>query len=285
LTATIGIAYISPNESTRKAAEAIADELAGSGVKKTLADLSNREEARSLIRVLNSSDETLLFIGSPVYANVAVPPVMAFIEELSPSQTSWAAPFVTYGIACSGIALWQMAAALSERGFHIAGGAKIAALHSMMWRSDHPEGAGRPSTDDLGHVRELADTLHSRLTTGTLSPLAIAELDYQPPQLAEGFKAGLAQPWKGILKTVDEALCDECGECVQSCPVDAITLNPTPEFGDSCFSCLNCVRRCPQDAITPAIPIADLEEMIRKRVETINEQPRSQFFVAGPEAP
>jgi ferredoxin len=62
--------------------------------------------------------------------------------------------------------------------------------------------------------------------------------------------------------------------------VGAITLNPTPEFGDACFDCLNCVRVCPNDAITPTPSIAALEKMIRNRVKTINEQPRSQLFVA-----
>jgi hypothetical protein len=37
---------------------------------------------------------------------------------------------------------------------------------------------------------------------------------------------------------------------------------------------------CPNDAITPTPSIAALEKMIRNRVKTINEQPRSQLFVA-----
>ncbi len=281
MTAAIGIAYISPNGSTKKAAESIADQLSISGASATLADLSNREETRSLIRIMNSNDETLLFIGSPVYVDAAVPPVMSFIDTLPRSSKSWAAPFVTYGIASSGVALWQMAAALGNRGFRVAGAAKVAALHSVMWRSDHPEGEGRPNTDDLSHVRRLAETLQSRFSAGTLTPLALETLDYLPPERAAESKAKLAQPWKGIPRTVDDDACDECGECAQNCPVEAITLSPTPEFGEACFGCLNCVRLCPKDAITPAMPLAALEKMIRERVKKINEHPQSQTFVAN----
>lgn len=280
MTATLAIAYISPNSSTKKVAEAIADQIYEGGSTATLTNLSNQEETQSLIRMMNSDDETLLFIGSPVYSNLAVQPVMTFIKELSPSPKSWAVPFVTYGIACSGLALWQMAAALTDRGFQVAGAAKIAALHSVMWRVNHPEGEGRPNSEDLGQVRGLTKTVHSRQTNGTLTPLALAELDYHPPELAAKFKAKMAQPWKGIPRTVDETICDECGECAQNCPADAITLNPTPEFSDACFHCLNCIRVCPKDAITPTPSIAALVEMIRNRVETINEQPKSQLFVA-----
>lgn len=280
MTAIVAIAYISPNGSTKKVAETVVDQLSECGVTTTLTDLSNLEETRSLIRMMNSDDETLLFIGSPVYSNLAVPPVMAFINELSPSPKSWAVPFVTYGSACSGLALLQMAAALTDRGIQVAGAAKVAALHSVMWRVDHPEGEGRPNSEDLAHVRELAETLQARLTAGTLTPLALAELDYHPPELSAEFKTKMAQPWKGIPRTVDETICDECGECAQNCPADAITLNPTPEFSDACFHCLNCIRVCPKDAITPTPSIAALEKMIRNRVETINEQPKSQLFVS-----
>ena len=44
-----------------------------------------------------------------------------------------AVPFVTWGQACSGIALWQMAAALKNKGFKIAGAAKVLAEYSILF--------------------------------------------------------------------------------------------------------------------------------------------------------
>jgi ferredoxin/flavodoxin len=281
MTVRFSIAYISPNGSTRRVAEAIADQLLEAGEAAALVDLSKADESRPLIETMTSDDNTCLFIGSPVYNDVAVPPVMAAIDELPQSDDAWAVPFVTYGRASSGVALWQMAVALRDKGLLIAGAAKVAAVHSLMWQSDHPEGEGHPDADDLQQVRRLAGTVQSQLSAGTLTPMPPASLDYQPTELATEFKAKITQPWMHIPRTVDEQACNECGDCVKDCPVGAITLSPMPEFGDTCFDCFNCIRLCPENAIVPAFPIAAIEEVIRERVKNINEQPLSQVFLEG----
>jgi NAD-dependent dihydropyrimidine dehydrogenase PreA subunit len=58
---------------------------------------------------------------------------------------------------------------------------------------------------------------------------------------------------------VDEGLCIEgCHICIDSCPVDCLTVNP--ETGkahmrhDECWYCLACELDCPKDAITVKIP-------------------------------
>lgn len=281
MTARFSIAYISPNGSTRKVAEAIADELLEAGEAATLVDLSKAGESRPLIEVMTGDDGSCLFIGSPVYNDVAVPPVMVMIDALPRSDNSWAVPFVTYGRARSGIALWQMAVALRDKGFLIAGAAKVVAVHSLMWQSDHPEGEGHPDADDLLQVRRLADTVRSRLCAGTLTPMPPGTLDYHASELAAELKAKINQPWTNIPRTVDEVACTECGDCVDDCPVGAITLSPLPVFDDACFDCFSCIRLCPENAIVPAYPIAKIEEVIRERARSVNEQPLSQVFLAA----
>jgi len=122
--------------------------------------------------------------------------------------------------------------------------------------------------------------LRSRLTAGTLTPVALENLDYQSPEMAADFKTRIGRPWHHIPRRIDEAACTECGDCVEVCPVGAVTLGPMPEFGDTCFDCFNCIRLCPENAITPAFPLTAIEEMIRNRVQTINEEPVSQVFPA-----
>lgn len=44
--------------------------------------------------------------------------------------------------------------------------------------------------------------------------------------------------------------CIACGKCVQTCPMDNITLTDgTPTWGDSCAMCLGCYNVCPRHAI------------------------------------
>ena len=274
------VGYISPNGSTAKVADALADQLSQGGAAVELTDLARSGAGKRLIDGLKTHQDTCLLIGSPVYRDTAVPPVMAFINELPQMEGAWAVPFVTYGRACSGVALWQMAGVLQERGYGIAGAAKVAALHAMMWQSDRPEGQGHPDAEDLGQVRGLADKLLSRFSSGRPAPLTLEILDYQPEELAREFKAKIGQPWMIVPKTVDDDACTQCGICKDNCPAAAISLDPTPVFLDTCFDCFNCIRLCPEEAISSQVPLAKIEAMIRERVKTIDEQPLTQIFAA-----
>lgn len=268
------VAYISPNGSTRAVADVMAVQLGGSGQEVTVLDLADRSGQSGFLKRLKAAEQACLVIGSPVYRDMAVPPVMDLIAELPDGKNLAAVPFVTWGLACSGVALWQMGQALIKKGCRLAGAAKVAAVHSMMWQADAPVGAGHPDEADTQQIKELAEALVSR--PGNLS---LADLDYQPENLAAESKGKMAKPWMVIPKTVDEAVCTQCGTCEAECPVEAVVLEPYPQFNRHCFDCFHCVRTCPEDAIQPGVPLSKIEAMIRERVTGINEQPLTQIFL------
>mgnify|MGYP000412784329 CR=1 FL=1 len=275
------IVYLSPNGSTGKVAKAFAEQFSGADASVTLWDLAAETEIQSLFQQLKTDGKVCLLMGSPVYRDMAIPPVMALIDKLPPIEGGWAVPFVTYGKACSGVALWQMAGALQAKGYQIAGAAKVVALHSMMWTAEQPEGEGHPDAADLEQVRQLAAHLVRSLDADTCKPLPLETLDYQPAERAQEFKAKIDKPWAIVPKTVDGDACTECGTCAAECPVGAIQLNPLPEFGATCFDCFTCIRTCPETAISPAMPLEKIAVKIRERVQTINEQPLTEIFSAG----
>ncbi len=52
---------------------------------------------------------------------------------------------------------------------------------------------------------------------------------------------------------VDKDLCTGCGQCVDSCPVEAISMNDNDIAvvdPDTCVDCGDCVNVCPVDAIS-----------------------------------
>jgi NAD-dependent dihydropyrimidine dehydrogenase PreA subunit len=56
------------------------------------------------------------------------------------------------------------------------------------------------------------------------------------------------------IKKIDEKLCNGCGVCLDSCPMDVIRLNEVTEkafiaFGGDCHTCYMCEMDCPTDAI------------------------------------
>lgn len=226
----------------------------------------------------NSHTENIVFIGSPVHRGLAVPPVMQFIEALPNLESSSAVPFITWGRASSGVALWQMGRALVQKGFAIAGAAKVVSTHSLMWDMDAPLGNGHPDAEDDRMVKELVSIVMTGFIHDNVRVLGLEALDYQPEPQATEMRKKLSQPPPATPPTVDKEKCNRCAICEYECPVAAIALSPYPEFNSNCFNCFNCVRCCPEEAIEPEIPLEKLHKMIRKHSETMNETPPSQII-------
>ena len=274
------IAYCSPAGSTHHVAEVIHRSFNQRNVDAVMLDLAKDHGRPAVLDVIKTADQKVcLFIGSPVYRDVAIPPVMNFIEALPQLKGNYAVPFVTWGQACSGVALWQMSAALMKKGFRIAGAAKVVALHSMMWLADDPAGRGHPDDVDRREIESLVARLHSRFDSDDVPVLSLDDLDYQPPERAAKMKNKINTPWYIIPKTADSKACTQCGICEEECPVDAVALNPYPEFDLNCIDCFNCIRLCPEDAIASTVSMDEIADHIRKRVRTINERPFTQVFL------
>lgn len=132
------IIYCSPAGSTRKIAGLIEETLSNEGHTVYTADLGSRTDVSALLAKIRNAGEHCLFIGSPVYVYHAVPLITEFISGLPQTTGGYAVPFVTWGCATSGIALYEMGTMLAGKGYRILGAASMPAVHSLLWQSGHP---------------------------------------------------------------------------------------------------------------------------------------------------
>ena len=276
----IFIVYSSPANSTRHVAEVIESTITELSGTVHLLDLSRQDQYDEIKeRLKETGPNDCLFIGSPVYRDMVVPPMIEFIDSIPTVDGCRAVPFVTWGGAFSGIALWQMGQELIGKGFDLVGGAKVMGAHSMMWSHPNPVGQGRPDADDDKVVSGLAREIYQRLSDNQIRTLSLEALDYNDTAHTEELKNKLGQPWMIIPKTVDENRCTQCGVCEEVCPVGAIELSDYPVFSKSCFDCFNCIRLCPEEAIDPAVPLEKIHGMISDRAAKFDEKPHTQVFM------
>lgn len=272
------IVYCSPAGSTRKIVGLIEKTLINEGHTVYSVDLDSRKDVSSLIASIHNAREYCLFIGSPVYVYHAVPLIAEFISGLPQTTSGYAVPFVTWGCATSGIALYEMGTMLAEKGYRILGAAAIPAVHSLLWQSEHPLGEGRPDKTDEALIQAFLISVCWKISSGTVLPFPLAKLNYHPKEIQDAMQKLTLEAVKDVLpqKVVNKDLCTQCGVCTSICPAAAITNDPYPVFGKTCFLCYNCMRLCPERAISA--DLSQMEAQIIKRAEQCIEQPIVRTF-------
>jgi ferredoxin len=277
-TMKISVVYCSPAGTTRKTAEWIAAALTGLSYHPTIIDIAKQKDVKDLYR--DTGKAHCLFIGSPVYAYHAIPPIINFIDKLPDDTGGYAVPFVTWGGVTSGIALHEMATRLAAKGYTVIGAATVLAVHSLMWQAENPLGEGHPDAADEKMLREFVTEVIKQIEATTPVPLPLAELDYQPADMRTQMESITLSAAKQLLppKSVAEKLCTKCRICEDLCPVQAISFEPFPVFHERCIVCYMCLRGCPERAINADFSM--LPGWLRQRAVEYNEQLCSKIFLA-----
>lgn len=277
------IAFCSPNGTTKTAAETIAGDLRQQGITCTLVDLGVTGEKNNglgiITGLMQKSETPLIFCGSPVYGSQAIPPVMDFINGLPHGNGAAAVPFVTWGGVTRGYALYQMSKALQDKGYTVAGGAEVLAVHSLTVKAESPVASGHPDTADLGKLGKLVNAIAEKGKSAAMSAIDISPL-------REGRKGDpdevLRIPFSKISsimppKKIDEDACTQCRTCVDVCPADAIELTPYPAFNGNCITCFSCSWQCPENAIK--VPVEALIGRVKERAEQSTEKRETTVYV------
>ena len=274
------VVYCSPAGTTRHVSKIIVKKLQELKIEVIECDLSKKFSETAIITKINRvKNNACLFVVSPAYVSHAIPPVMNFIARLPKNSQMPVVPFVTWGGATSGIALHEMGKALTEKNMTVVGGAKILALHSMMWQMKDPLGKSHPNEQDDQMIQKMVTGILDKLSDGSNGSIDLSTLAYYPEDIAAEMEKTTLKKAKSHMpkRKVDEDACTECKECSSACPTDAISFNPYPEFEKNCIYCFNCVRLCPEDAIKA--DFSKVETRVRTRAEQLQETPLSQIFI------
>jgi len=275
------IVYCSPAGTTRHVARTIETALSSEGKSVVSCDLGKQRDFSPVIERIRAAREPYcLYIGTPVYACHAVPPVMRFIENLpAAAGPCYAVPFATWGAVTSGMALYEMAKPLCGKGYRILGAAKVLAVHSLLWQVPSPLGKGHPDADDDRKITGLVTDVAEKIAGGDPRSLELSALAYQPQEAYEGMKkvtlavAGQMLPQR----RVDTQSCTQCGICERECPAAAITCDPFPSFGPDCILCYTCMQVCPEKAIQAHM--TDMEQWLLTKSKESGEQPETHIFI------
>lgn len=188
-------------------------------------------------------EDTLLFLGTPVYAgrapNKLAPYLAAHIRG-----TGWAVPVACFGNRAFDNALAELAAILKKGGFRLAGAAAVVTEHSFSPRL----APGSPGAEELAVSAAFAAGAAEDAKAGrALDAAAVpgdADAPYYTPLTLEGTPARFLK----AVPAVDKDKCVRCGTCGSVCPMGSVDRADSAAMTGVCIKCQACVKRCPAGA-------------------------------------
>lgn len=220
--------FFSPHGATKKIMNSIADKFIGI---RLLCDLGKNNDHD----IVQLTSQDLAIIGMPVF-NGRIPSVCRERLTYFQGKQTPAIIFITYGNRAYDDALLELKNIMSKQGFRVIAAAAFIAEHSIFTEV----AKDRPNVEDMIRIEEFANISHyiyhslSKNYTNTL------EVKGNYPYR----KAGTVP-----IKPRADNTCVKCGNCVQVCPVDAISKrNPNKTNRFKCIACTACINACPMQA-------------------------------------
>lgn len=216
----------SPTGGTQKAADLLTSALSGEFSAVDLTDSAADFSAVAL------TPEDVAVIAVPSYGGRVPAPAT---ERLSAIKGGGARAVLVcvYGNRAYEDTLVELADTAKQAGFRLIAAVAAIAEHSIA----HRYAAGRPDTEDQKQLREFAERIQEKLSSGdTTEPRVPGSRPYKKA----GSSGMVPKPTKD---------CNNCGLCAEKCPVQAIDpRDPRHTDKDKCISCMRCVSICPQSA-------------------------------------
>jgi len=217
-------AYFSPSNTTKTIVDEISKNLGEVVSQVNLLKMENEE-------ILVSSDQ-LLVLGLPVFCGRIPPITVDRLARLKGDNTLVVAISV-YGNRGFDDALRETCDILENNGFIVLSAGAFIAQHSIFTKI----ACGRPDKSDYDKIKEFCD-----LTTKKIGNVKFDKVNVSGNYPYKKFKP---VPFTASANSK----CNNCGKCVDVCPVNAIDKNnPSKTDSKKCISCTACIKICPQGA-------------------------------------
>ena len=242
---TVTCIFFSPTGTTKTLLERI---VRGIGAEKVeMVDCTKRSERRPCDPL---SKNDLVILAAPVYYGRIPEEIGPYFKTLKGQETP-VVPVVVYGNREYDDALRELYDMAEAGGFTtIAAGAFIGE-HSYS-TPERPIAQDRPDKNDLNQAQSFGKGIRKKLDSiATSSPVSIKDIPGNVPYVVPEKLALIKKARESIPFTpeTDEETCIQCGQCVESCPTEAATLNGTVTTDRwRCMICFACVRNCPTGA-------------------------------------
>lgn len=240
--------YFSPTGASKKITKAIAKSISEQwACKMEIVDLT-RSGARNQQYLYSEKD--VLVIGYPVYAG-RVPDVLQPVIKQIKGKNTPAVIAAVYGNRAYEDALIEAQDILSANDFTVVGAGAFIGEHSY----SKIVAAGRPDTTDLAVASDFGKKISEKIKEQKNKTIKV-----------EGnrpYKDGMpAMPFTP--KTT--GACNDCGICIEKCPVNAISKGDPRIVSSQCILCSACIKSCPQEAkYIDAEPIKKIRGMLETK--------------------
>ena len=233
---TLNLIYYSPTGTTQKIVKEIGQNL---GIK--LTSEYNIAKGQTTIGP-EITDNSLTIIGVPVYGG-RLPMITIDALKKFHSNHSHVVIVVVYGNRAFDDSLLELNEIVSNCGFDVIAAAAFIGEHSFS-SIDKPIAPGRPDKLDLFKCNNFSRMIQDKLNS-VKQGNKISDIDI-PGKYPYKQRSQLPVT---IYPETDNAKCDNCAICVDICPSNAITINPTIlTNGALCTWCCACVKACPNEA-------------------------------------
>ena len=244
-TDTVTCIFFSPTGTTKILAEHIARGI-GAG-KIEMVDCTKRSDRK---KCGPFSKDDLVILAVPVYYGRIPEEILPYFAALKGHKTPTIS-VVVYGNREYDDALKELYDTAVAGGFlPVAAGAFIA-QHSYS-TPDRPIAEGRPDESDLNKAQVFGTDIRKKLDSAdTPDSAALSNVPGNVPYVVPKNLNLIKEARKSIPFTpeTDEDTCIACGQCADTCPAEAISVNDTVITDRwRCIICFACIRNCPTGA-------------------------------------